>query len=431
MLINFSLTNWKSFQKNTEFSMVARDYMDHNDRLPVVSNPKLRLLPVGVIFGGNASGKSNFIEALKFCKWLILTGPKREGHLPIESFKLDSDSMTKATKFNFELLIDEKIYSYKFSLKENYVVQEKLSILTNELEKPLYIRRFNKIKFFNSLKKNKLLELASTGIRKNQLFLTYIYEVDSGESWPVFNWFENSLAIVTPDSAPRFELIDYNSESINAINSVIEKLDCGIAKINPEDITDKISPSKLSQLSKLITLGARIVENQTLISQRDGKIHAGQLVTFHPAKNGKLIEFSLDEESDGTIRVLDLLPGIFDISKTSSQKVYIIDEIDRSLHSLMSQDLLQAFLNHCSTDSRSQMIFTTHDLFLMDQKFLRKDEMWLTDRDNDGNTSLISVDDFKIDKSNSKLYKDYLRGRFGGIPEVLFSYQNQFNKESS
>lgn len=130
------------------------------------------------------------------------------------------------------------------------------------------------------------------------------------------------------------------------------------------------------------------------------------------------------QESDGSQRIIDLLPAFLELSSESSKKVYVIDEVDRSLHTLLTRHLLESFLSSCSSASRSQLLFTTHDVLLMDQKLLRRDEMWVAERGSLGESHLISFSDFKDVRYDKDIRKSYLQGRLGGIPNI-FSMHGQ------
>jgi len=129
----------------------------------------------------------------------------------------------------------------------------------------------------------------------------------------------------------------------------------------------------------------------------------------------------MNNESDGSRRVIDLLPAFLYLAAGANPNVYIIDELDRSLHTLLTRKLLELFLGEYSSSSRSQLLFTTHDLLLMDQNLLRRDEMWITDRNKDGSSNLISFSEYKDVRYDKDIQKSYLQGRLGGIPHILVS----------
>ena len=143
------------------------------------------------------------------------------------------------------------------------------------------------------------------------------------------------------------------------------------------------------------------------------------MVSFHPKSDGTEAKFETHQESDGSQRVIDLLPAFLDLSTQTSPRVYVIDEIDRSLHPLLIRQLLEAYLGNCSTETRKQLLLTTHNVMLMDQQLLRRDEMWVAERDNSGASSLFSFSEYKDVRYDKDLRKSYLQGRLGGIPRIL------------
>jgi AAA15 family ATPase/GTPase len=124
------------------------------------------------------------------------------------------------------------------------------------------------------------------------------------------------------------------------------------------------------------------------------------------------------QESDGSRRVIDLLPAFLDMAAAQSSRVYVVDELDRSLHTLLTRQLLAGYLAACSPETRSQLLFTTHDVLLMDQKLMRRDEMWVTERDAEGGSSLFSFSEYKDVRYDKDIRRSYLQGRMGGVPRI-------------
>jgi AAA15 family ATPase/GTPase len=137
--------------------------------------------------------------------------------------------------------------------------------------------------------------------------------------------------------------------------------------------------------------------------------------------DGSRTNFEMQQESDGSKRVIALLPAFLDLTAKGCEKVYVIDEVDRSLHTILSRRLLEAYLDSCSAKSRAQLLLTTHDVILMDQDILRRDEMWVAERDDLGASSLISFNEYKDIRYDKDTRKSYMQGRLGGIPQILFS----------
>jgi AAA15 family ATPase/GTPase len=126
-------------------------------------------------------------------------------------------------------------------------------------------------------------------------------------------------------------------------------------------------------------------------------------------------------ESDGTVRIIDLLPAFLDLADPGTSRVYVIDELDRSLHTLLTRRLLDVFLGASGPGTRGQLLFTTHDALLMDQSLLRRDEMWVTERDDHGESTLLAFSEYKDVRYDKDIRKSYLHGRLGGVPRLLMA----------
>ena len=131
--------------------------------------------------------------------------------------------------------------------------------------------------------------------------------------------------------------------------------------------------------------------------------------------NGKTVQFDIDDESDGTQRLLDLLPMLF-ATRENGHAIYFVDEIDRSLHTKLSQYLLSEFVN-CCEDTYNQMIFTAHDVNLINTEEFRQEELWFIEKNGVGESRLRPLSDFNLQKGQDAL-KAYLSGRFGAIPVI-------------
>ena len=172
MIISFSIENWMSFRDSVSFSMIASRERQHGDRVPKIAKYRTRILPVAAIYGGNASGKTNFFKALSFIKGLVVRGTGPDSMIPVEPYRLDSGSLDKPSRFKLELLVDEIIYEFSFAVTRKAVLEEKLVQITSDSEKTLYDRQGDSPNFNSSLDKDQFLHFAFKGTRDNQLFLT-------------------------------------------------------------------------------------------------------------------------------------------------------------------------------------------------------------------------------------------------------------------
>ena len=162
-------------------------------------------------------------------------------------------------------------------------------------------------------------------------------------------------------------------------------------------------------------------DERFVFTRKNGELTAKKLVTYHPRADGTQAKFEIRQESDGSQRVIDLLPTFLELAAAGSKKVFVIDEVDRSLHTLLTRQLLQAYLASCSAETRTQLLLTTHDVLLMDQQLLRRDEMWVAERKHTGESTLSSFAEYKDVRYDKDIRKSYLQGRLGGIPRIILS----------
>lgn len=432
MIISFSLENWMSFRDQVTFSMVASRERQHGDRVPKVAKYQTRILPISAIYGGNASGKTNFFKALNFVKRYVVKGIDPDSNIPVETFQLDRNSFDKPSRFKLELLIDETIYEFSFAVTRKLVLEEKLVQINSNSEKTLYFRQGEKPNFHPSLNKNQFLHFAFQGTRDNQLFLTNSVSQKVDNFRPVYDWFKISLLLVAPDS--RFGRIDYildqDGPFHNTMNVLLSNLDTGISHLGEDEIPFDSIPfsEEIKNLMKEdIKEGETIhptssrTKEQFSITRKSGELLAKKMVSFHPRSDGTLVKFAINQESDGSQRVINLLPAFIGAYNTNAKMVIVVDEIDRSLHTHLTRQLIEAYLENCSTDSRTQMLLTTHDLLLMDQGLFRRDEMWVAERHQNGTSDLFSLSDYKDIRYDKDIRKSYLQGRLGGVPRILWN----------
>lgn len=442
MLINLTIQNWMSYKDDTRISLVASREQQHGKTLAVISRLKARLLPIAMVFGGNASGKTNFFKSLAFCKSFIKFGMQLQPDEPInvEPFRLDRQSANLPTEFKFSILVGNDAYDYSFAVTRRRVVRESFVRRTSPSKDLSYAREWieesdgYKYTFGKALDPDRALaELISKSTRENQLFLSVATAQNLIALLPVYNWFSKTLQLVSP--MERYTAIERYADkswpSSDRITEMLKVFGTGIAEIKRTPIQKNeipIDPVMLDDLIRQTREGMTLRVNKHdetlpyLISRNNGELKFEKLTACHRASGGDdtTAEFELTHESEGTQRILDLLPAFAELENNANPKVYVIDEIDRQLHTMASQRLLRLFLDSRSNDSRSQILATTHDLLLMDQELLRRDEMWLADRDTATEISrLTSVNSFPKTRKSQELCGYYLAGRMGGIPSII------------
>ena len=424
MLLDFEIRNWKSFKEKNFITSIASREEQHSDRRAYIPKFSMNVLPALGIFGGNASGKSNLIDALKFIKDLVVNYQDNQTSIPVEKYFLDEDSLKDNVDFNLQLLIDDNIYHFSIKLNEKRIISEKLEFENSSRKYTLYQRDHDEITLGEKYKDNKKLSVIADGTRPNRLFLSNTIDQQNKEFQQVYNWFYN-LKIIQPESfllQNELDMEDY----ICALNEFLPRLDTGIKKVEFKkvDINNTQVPEKLLD-QVIFNLGSNNADNAIISNSKglvvtfekdeDDQVIASQLIAKHMTRKG-LIDFNLSMESMGTLRTIELIPLFFELNKGSS--VIVIDELDRSLHTSMTRGLIEYYLRHYNKESRSQLIFTCHDTNMLTQDVFRRDELWLVERNKYSESNISSVGDFTDVKKNNRLDTLYMQGRLGGMPRI-------------
>lgn len=442
MLISFNISNFFSFDKEIEFSMRAgtvRDFRHH--LIEGQGRNEIDILKSAVIYGANASGKSNFIRAIDFAQSLIVRG--FSGTITENKhFRLDKNSVGKPTKFEFEFKHEGKMYAYGviLSLKEQKIKEEWLFELLKTTDKPIFERIVlengkSDISLGTALKLDKegqnRFDVYKKDIKDTQLFLSELNDknVDDIQNIQsikdVFNWFKNNIVIIYPDTRVKgLDFIGNDNEMKDAFCNFLTLFKTGVQGIETiekdidDDFPTKLREDILKDLNKEQTKGVMISSGRntfTFSKNENGDLKMLKLNTKHVVKNSnELINFEVGDESDGTRRIMDFIPAL--IGLTKSDKTYLIDEIDRSLHPELTQKVLEFFFSN-TKGIESQLIVTTHESSLLDLSVLRRDEIWFVEKDKDGASQMYSLEQFKP-RHDKEVRKAYLQGRFGAVPFV-------------
>ncbi|NMA25906.1 MAG: ATP-binding protein, partial [Clostridiales bacterium] len=302
MIISFSLENWMSFREKVTFSMVASRERQHGDRVPNLDKYKMRVLPIAAIYGGNASGKTNFFKAMSFAKALVVKGAQPDSLIPVEPFGLDAKMADQPSRFCFELLIDGNIYEFSFAVTRKAILEEKLVAIKSASEKALYHRREGKPNFDVSLAKDQFLKFAFKGTRDNQLFLTNSVSQKVDNFRPVYDWFKDTLELIAPDSRfePFEQFLDEEHPLYSTMNEMLSHLDTGIAHLGGEEIQFEniLLPGSLkTKLQEDVKEGMAVrlfgepFNERFIVTRQDGELIAKKLVSYHPKADGTEAKF--------------------------------------------------------------------------------------------------------------------------------------------
>jgi len=444
MLIRFTVENFLSFKDRVMFSMIpGKGTLKPNHKTKPIRG--ISALKASVIFGANASGKSNLIKAIDFGRLLILRGTKSEQLIKYQNFRLDKSTIIGNSRIEYEIQHNGKNYAYGLVFNNKVIVEEWLYKITNKDESKIFERNIGKKIVFDLeplFKKNKkkehqqFLEFIAKSTPNNQLFLTEIRTrkvkdnvADITDLLNVIDWFQNSLKVIFPDDKYNEgvkselkddsklmitfeELLNYFDTGINGI--CLEKVDFESLEI-PQKLLEKIKEDLLSVKTENVR---SIVSNRNttyFITKKNEDILVHKFMTKHNIIGQKEpVLFDTSDESDGTNRIIDFIPLIMDLLQGNN--VFIIDEMERSLHPNLIYDLFDLFLEK-GGNINSQLITASHESSLLTQKLLRKDEIWFTVKDKEGASHIHSLEEYNI-RFDKEIRKDYLLGRYKAVPRI-------------
>lgn len=453
MLIRFTVENYLSFKDKVEFSMVASRKTRHPSHIVKRERKSdLRLLKAGVLYGANASGKSNLISSMAFAKDMVLGGVPAGSNIPVQPFLLDSGLEKRPSKFEFEFRVGQHDYIYSFELDQHRVHHEQLCEIKHNDEVNLFERTTStdgvaKVLIANNTGPASIDELflshVARSTRPEQLYINECIESNVSDFNVVETWFRNQLKIVFPSwTAYNKEIRFFNEPEFKArFRDLINLFDLHIHDIDLREIDFDNDP-RIPNLAKadlkrmiieqhpegsvvgLLTVSQEPVPRYTttvpFTVTENKDVKSLFFVTNHQADQGaRNVGFDLDQESDGTRRLFDIVPGLIDLFEHGNQQVLVIDEIDRSLHAHQTYGLLEIFLENTAYRP-SQFIVTTHESGILDLDLLRPDEIWFLEKDGQGASALYSLEEFRPNY-HSDIRSEYLQGRFGAIP-ILPSY---------
>ena len=450
MLVKICIENFKSFDEACEMTMISSSKIQGNTdhKIKIKST---NILKYGVVYGANASGKSNLVDFFHFFKMCIMKG------VPIEATewfcKNKEENKLKDSSFEMQFTIGNKFYAYGFSvcLSERKFVSEWLyELFQDGTAKCLFEREVKKRPVLNdtikiSTAEKRRFEIYADDFKNNEttLFLTEMNRgkniaLDSKLSFfqKVYQWFVNHLYVIRPNT----QLIDleyyYEDSTLDLMNQVISTFDTGISKVSIQTIgfeeleNNMPKPLFIEIMNHIRSKLEESNENKMQLSLRFNKSfyniqiepNKKPVVTTICLKHGmSFYDFKFEDESDGTRRLFDLIDMLLN---KRDDVVYVVDELDRSLHPKLMQHFLHLFMQ-MHENKKKQLLFTTHEATIMDQSLLRRDEIWFIERNEQNSSIIFSLDRFK-ERYDKVLSNAYLEGRYGAIP-VFSTFE--FEKE--
>lgn len=446
MLVKISASNFRSINQRESFSMEAGKTRNFSERTTKEAGTKL--LKFKAIYGPNASGKSTLIRIFDFMQSAVVTGiPSRDS---ISYCRLNEENARRPSLFEVELVLDGKYYIYGFEaiLSENRFTQEWLYerkgtnarlIFSRDIEHELF-----EIQDYHKASLNERLRIYAEDIKadKTVLFLRAMNQnraslYEDNDKILVFKnlylWFRNHLSVNYPDAPLSRYMYFFDSQGSSAAEKILKVMDTGISKVKIcdvpaekikaeipqpiiEDIIKNLAEQKAQNIDNTAVNPSIVLRNleghsMYMIELRGEKVECKTIKFNHEHANDL---FTLEDESDGTVRLLDLIEVL--LSK-KEDTVYVIDEVNRCLHPMITKQFVKYFLK-LAEKRNIQLITTTHETDLMDLDLLRQDEIGFVERRNsDGSTHIFGLEDYGA-RFDKKIRTAYMKGQYDAVPRL-------------
>lgn len=435
MLLRFAAENIMSFKEAVEFNTFPASKTHSHDwhKIPCGHTTALRM---SVIYGANGAGKSNLLKCISLLRKIMSVDKLSDLSITDDLyFKLDDAGKSNPSELAIEFFTGGKIFYYHIVFTRTEIVSEELILSKKTKDITIYRRNNNEVDisadFLPSTGKTASKDIFIDGInrllRPDVVALSFLGNYYPEELPAVSEAYEWIMKIeVMLPSMSMLELphlMDTDPEFAILINTIVPELNVGITrlaikkKILSEEeihqnmvITEALTKAKQSPGVPVIVPYSRTGEISNVVIE-DETAYMKTLVVIHRDSTGKDIEMAITQESDGTRRLIEYMPMLYAVLK--SDKVFIIDEIERSLHPILIKTLMSKISE--SKDARGQIIFTTHESCLLDQDILRPDEIWFAQKDVEQATQLYPLSDYNV-HNTANIENGYLNGRYGGIP---------------
>jgi len=417
MLVEFTVNNYKSIKDTVKFSMLTSS-KDSNNTFKIRN---YELLRSAIIYGANASGKSNFLRAMAFMRKFVLNKYmiiQSTDKLPFEPFKLCDETENSSSSFEIVFFIDNIKYRYGFELDNKVIYAEWLFADEKNKEAKLFIRDYDDKDYINPNKFKEgyiFFDKKTEKIRvpNNQLFIWKCDQENGEISQAILKWFSHFNMI---DGLDHHGYINFTMRKMDDPlfkNKIIKLLKTADLAIDDVDIEEDEVPIEIIEKFPMPDDMKKEIIN-------DGGLKSVSINTKHKKydKDGNVIGeviFELDkEESQGTKKFFAISAPIIDTLQNG--KILIIDELDTSLHPILTQHLIKLFNDETINTKNAQLIFATHDTNLLKPYLFRRDQIWLAEKNQYSSTNLYSLAEFKGVRAKEDFEKRYIQGKYGAIP---------------
>ncbi|MCU0655021.1 MAG: AAA family ATPase [Polyangiaceae bacterium] len=403
MLLQFTVENFLSFRDETSLSMRAPPGVTEQT-IEVPGQPGLRVMRITALYGANASGKSNLVGAIQAATALIAG----DAPLPHGPFWLDERSNSRPSRFQFDFVLQGRRYTYGFEVDASRVVSEWLFegeglIFSREAgEGEPRVELGDPLRQGETSHQQRILFVAK-GVPDRRLLLPEMAERHVHEVRPLHEWLSKGVISIRPETRYRglYRNLSLNPKLRQFYSDSLQAMDTGIQEIRVIDSEQMPESSR---------------QDTVELSEENGRRVWRRLEFVHQGSAGQtLLE---EHESDGTRRLLHLLPLLY-ARPHVPPNTFVIDELDRSLHTSLTRRFLEDFLAQGPTDATHQLLFTTHDTNLLNGRLLIPAAIWFVEKDRGGASHLHSLAEYnsgQLARLTERLEEGYLQGRFGAIP---------------
>jgi len=410
MLIEFRVENHRSLRDEQALTLEAGRIGESSDPRPrKVAGHSESLLPAAVIYGANASGKSNVLAALAFMREAVISSHRQGdplGGIPRTAFAW-GDKRNEPSMFEASFLVGATKYDYGFSVDDEVVVEEWLFALPNNRKQVWFEREGDVFKFGEHMKGPK--DAVREVTRSNALFLSAAAQLGHKQLGPIYTWFRGIRRINIPrrgyqplrmGGASPFYMFDDKKPSL----------------IQGDEAHNTLA-ARIRQLLKAADTG--IVDVKSIDNEEEyrGRTRRQRrlLLQHQPGDDDSWLD--LEEESGGTKTLFRMAPSVF--RSLDSGGLLLVDELESNMHPLLGSAIVKMFNSPEANPRNAQILFTTHDTNLLGTTLgeppLRRDQVWFTEKDKEGASRLYPLTDYKPRKAEN-LERGYLQGRYGAIP---------------
>ena len=413
MLLRFGVSNHLSIRDMQELSFVPSSLKDESEGLiECPAAPSGSLLPAAVIYGPNASGKSNLINALDTMRSMVLTSQTKGepgGGVPRSPFKLDPASSQMPSRFDIDFVVDGVRHHYGFKASSTGFEAEWLYAFPKSQRRVLFERDGDKFRFKRGLRGQNSNIAGLT--RPNSLFLSAAAQNSHEQLSRIFGFFRSMLGVrgIAVRSGMASERLTKQGMDSRVID-FLKKMNTGVIDYRRKETE---IPKEVRDASREMFAAVKRAVGDRLDVEMDlGDKHV-TIELAHHGRDGEPVYLELARESAGTRRLLIVLGSAY--RALDHGRPLFIDEFDASLHTQASEAVLKLFCSPETNTKGAQLIATTHDTNLLQSPVLRRDQVWLTEKDTEGATQLYPLTDYRTRKGDN-IERGYLQGRYGAVP---------------